>query len=80
MAIEVILHMPNAEPILGEVDELPGPQDLLIKVHNPRMRDGKDLHFIQSNVVTVMWVVNQLSFIEILPGAEDEQIIGFVRE
>lgn len=80
MAIEVILHMPNAEPILGEIDELPGPTDLLIKVQNPRMRDGKDLHFLQNNVVSVFWVINQLNFIEILPGEEEEKIIGPVRE
>lgn len=80
MAIEVILHMPNAEPILGEIDALPDPQDILLRVHNPRMRDGKDLHFLQGNVVSVLWVINQLNFIEILPGEEDEQIIGPVRE
>jgi hypothetical protein len=80
MAIEVILHMQNADPILGEIDELPDPKDQLIKVHNPRLRDGKELHFLQSNTVSVFWVINQLSFIEILPGEEDEQIIGFVRE
>ncbi len=80
MAIEVIIHMPNGEPILGEIDELPDAQDRLIKVQNPRMRDGKDLHFLQSNVVSVLWVIDQLSFIEILPGGEDEKIIGFVRE
>jgi hypothetical protein len=80
MAIEVILHMPNAEPILGEINNLPDPQDLLIQVYNPRMRDGKDLHFLQSNVTSVFWVVNQLSFIEILPGEDEQEIIGFVRE
>jgi hypothetical protein len=80
MAIEVILHLHNADPILGEIDELPDPKDQLIKVHNPRMRDGKDLHYLQPNVVTVYWIASQLSFIEILPGEEDEQIIGFVRE
>jgi hypothetical protein len=80
MAIEVILHMPNAEPILGEIDKLPDPQDQIIQIHNPRLRDGKDLHYLQSNVTSVFWVINQLSFIEILPGEEDEEIIGFVRE
>ena len=80
MAIEVILHLPNSEPILGEIDKLPDPKDLLIQVYNPRMRDGKDLQYLQSTVVSVFWVVNQLSFIEILPGEEDEEIIGFVRE
>jgi len=31
-------------------------------------------------VVTVIWPINTLNFIEVLPSEEDEQIIGFVRE
>jgi hypothetical protein len=31
-------------------------------------------------VVTVLWPLEKINFIEILPGEEDEEIIGFVRE
>ena len=80
MAIEVILHIQNSDPILGEIDALPEPQDSFIIVTNPRKRDGKDLHYLQNNVQTVLWPIQQLAFIEILPGENEDQIIGFVRE
>ncbi len=80
MAIEVILHILNQDPIVGEIDEMPKPDDQLIKVSNPRYRDGRELHFLDHGVTTVLWPIVQLTFIEILPSDEDEQIIGFVRE
>jgi len=80
MAIEVILHINNSDPVLGEVDELPKSDDTMIKVMNPRFRDGRDIHYIQQGVVTVFWPVLQLSFIEILPSEKEDQIFGFVRE
>ena len=80
MATEVLLHIKNSEPVLAEIDELPTNRDTLIKVNNPRMRDGKDLHYLAANVVTVYWPLDQISFIEILQGEEEERIIGFVRE
>jgi hypothetical protein len=52
----------------------------MITVTNPRRMDGKDLHYLTENVVTVMWPIHRLNFIEILPTKEEEEIIGFVRE
>lgn len=80
MPIQVILHLQNTEPVLGEVDELPTPQDHLIKVRNPRKRDGKDLSNLEPEVEVVYWPVERLNFIEVLPTDSDEPIIGFVRE
>ena len=80
MATEVLIHVQNSEPILAEIDDLPSSQDTLLKLNNPRMRDGKDLHYLATNVVTVYWPISQISFIEILPGEDEERIIGFVRE
>jgi hypothetical protein len=80
MAIEVILHIQNSDPVLGEIDELPDSKDTILKVSNPRQRDGKDLIYLNSNVVTVFWPIQQLTFLEILPSGEEEQIVGFVRE
>ena len=80
MAIEILLHIPNADPVLAEIDELPGNQDTIIKINNPRLRDGKDIHYLANNVVTVIWPLDQISFIEILPSEEEEQVFGFVRE
>jgi hypothetical protein len=80
MAHNIILHLQGEEPILGEVDELPDPAALMVKVHNPRRIDGKDLTYLSENVITVYWPAFRINFIEILPTREEEEIIGFVRE
>jgi hypothetical protein len=50
-------------------------------LHNPRHLDGKDISYIQEQVSTVIWPLEKINFIEIMPGEEeDEDIIGFVRE
>ena len=80
MAYTIILHIANEDAVVGEVEELPAPGDNLIIIQNPRRRDGKDLHYLEASVTTVMWPMHRLNFIEVLPGEEEEQVIGFVRE
>jgi hypothetical protein len=80
MAISIILHISNEEPLIGEIEELPTPSDSLLVVMNPRKRDGKDLHFLAANVSHVIWPWNKINFVEIMPGDDDEKVIGFVRE
>ena len=80
MAITVIVHIANEDPIIGEVEEMPKLSDTMIIIANPRKRDGKDLHYLDSDVTTVIWPWNRITFLEILPSAEEEKIIGFVRE
>lgn len=76
----LILHILNEDPVVGEVDNLPTPSDNLVILKNPRKRDGKDLHYLEPNVTTVIWPVSRITFIEILPTSEEEEIITFVRE
>ncbi len=76
----ILIHIMNEDPILGEVNELPAATDQIITVRNPRRRDGKDLHYLQANVTEVIWPMGRIAFIEIIPGEEEEEIIGFVRE
>ena len=80
MAHSIILHLPGEPSIIGEVDELPKPTDNLITVSNPRQRDGKDIHYLEHNVVKVIWPIDKVSLIEILESEEEEHLIGFVRE
>jgi hypothetical protein len=80
MAHIILIHLSGEEPIAGEVDDLPKPTDTVITVSNPRRRDGKDLHYIDSRAVKVIWPLEKISFIEVLSGEESEQIISFVRE
>jgi hypothetical protein len=80
MAITVLLHLTGEDPVVGEIDELPAPTDATVTLNNPRRRDGKDLPYVQGNVVTVIWPVHRINFIEVMPTAEEEKLIGFVRE
>ncbi len=80
MAHSIVIHITGEMPILGEVDELPKPTDTLLTVSNPRLRDGKDIHYLEHNVVKVIWPVDKITLIEILESEEEEHLIGFVRE
>lgn len=76
----ILMHILNEDSVMAEVDELPAPNSTLISVKNPRRKDGKDLPYLEANVTNVMWSINRINFIEVIPTGEDEDIIGFVRE
>ncbi len=76
----IVLHMASEDAIVGEVDELPQKNDTLVFLKNPRRKDGKDLTYLDQNVTQVIWPIHKITLIEVVPGAEEEQIISFVRE
>ena len=76
----VLLHLNNEDPVVGEMEKLPESTDNFVQIRNPRRRDGKDLMYLEANVTNVIWPIHRIVFIEIMPTAEDEEIIGFVRE
>jgi len=80
MAITVLLHINNEDAILCEIDQLPAPGDTIIVGKIPRRRDGKDLPNLTANVITVIWPMARMNFIEIMPTDEEEKVISFVRE
>jgi hypothetical protein len=80
MAYTVILHVAGEASIAGEIEELPKASDNIILVSNPRMKDGKELHYLDSNVTRVIWPLVKVSFIEIMESAEEEKVVSFVRE
>ncbi len=80
MPTTVLVHLSGEDPVVGEIDELPTPTDTTITVNNPRRRDGKDLPYLEGNVVTVVWPMHRINFVEILPTAEEEELIGPIRE
>jgi hypothetical protein len=80
MAHTIVLHISGEPSIVGEVDELPKASDTIITVSNPRLRDGKDVHYLEPNVVKVIWPLVAVSLIEVLADEAEENLIGFVRE
>lgn len=80
MAYSIILHIAGEPSVVGEIEELPKNNDTIITVSNPRLRDGKDVHYIEPNVTKVIWPLSKVALIEILESEEEESLIGFVRE
>lgn len=80
MNITVILHMTNEEPVICEVEQLPSPTDQVITVTNPRRRDGKDVHYLEDEIAAMIVPWHRINFVEVMPSAETEEVITFVRE
>ncbi|MCA9973434.1 MAG: hypothetical protein KC425_24610 [Anaerolineales bacterium] len=76
----VIVHIMNEDPVVCEVEELPTSDAQFVVVFNPRRRDGSDVHYLDEGVSTVMYPVQRINFIQVLPTAGEEDVIGFVRE
>lgn len=80
MAVHVLIHIANEDPILAEMEKAPGPTDTCILAINPRQRDNKDLRYLAANVTQVIWPMSRVTFIEILPSTDEDKIVSFVRE
>ena len=70
--ITLLVHINNAEPIKLDVEEMPKPTDLAIIGKNPREKTDKDVAWIDEGVTTIMFPMWRVTFIEVLPSAEDE--------
>lgn len=72
----VLVHIMNEEPIMAEIEELPNPQDQVVFLINPRRRDGKELHYVLSEVQTIILPWHRVTFIEVLPTGQEEEIVS----
>ena len=72
----LLLHIASEEPIMAEVEELPKVTDLSLYCINPRRRDGKELHYVLSEVQTIIVPLHRVIFIEIMPSGAEEEIIS----
>jgi hypothetical protein len=80
MPYTLLLHIANEDPVMVEVDDLPAPNDQWIKGSNPRRKDNKDVHYILSEVTTVLFPTWRINFVEVMPGDDVEEIITTVRD
>lgn len=81
MAVTVIVHILNADALVGEVDELPDPTASFIVCTNPRGRDGKPLIYIEREATRVLIPWHRISFVETMPSEEDQvEIEPFFRD
>lgn len=75
-----IVHIVNEDPVVCEVAEMPDPSDQFLVLHNPRRRDGKDVHYLDEDVTSMMVPWHRINFVQLMPSADVEEVIGFVRE
>lgn len=80
MSVTAIVHVNNEEPIMCEMEDIPQPNDQVVKMINPRRPDGKDVFFLAEDVSLVLMPWHRINLVQIMPTAEVEDIIGFVRE
>jgi hypothetical protein len=80
MRLPALIHLLDEDPILGELESTPNPAASFITVLNPRRRDGRPAPFLESNVEKVLFAWHRISYIQMLPEIDLEQVIGFVRE
>ena len=76
----VTVHIANEDPVVCELEEMPDESVMFLVLHNPRRRDGKDVHYLDEDVTTVLIPWHRVNFVQLMPSAESEEIIGFVRE
>lgn len=80
MRLPAIIHLVDEDPIVAELEDLPDPSSQFVTLYNPRRRDGRTANFLDANVDTVLFAWHRISHIQLLPKADLEQVIGFVRE
>ena len=77
--ITVIVHIRNEDAFECELDDLPNPAGQFVHVHNPRLRDGKDLHYLDEEVTSMLVPWHRINFIQILPSGDVEEVASFIR-
>jgi len=78
--ISVTVHISNEDPVVCELEEMPDKSTLFLVLQNPRRRDGKDVHYLDEDVTTVLIPWHRINFVQLMPSAGTEEVIGFVRE
>ena len=72
MAISVLIHIANADPILAEVDQLPNPNDTFVLCTNARGKDGKAVHYLDPEAIRFMIPWHRITYVEAYPSEEDQ--------
>ena len=81
MAITVIIHVMNADPIVAEIDSVPDPSSAFLLCTNPRTRAGKTVPYIEAEATRVIFPWHRISFVETMPSEEDQiQVESFFRD
>jgi hypothetical protein len=71
--ITILVHIANADPVKCDIDQMPSPSDTAIVCKNPRERTDKEVTWLEEGVSTIIFPWWRITFIEVLPSAEEEE-------
>jgi len=71
--LTLLVHINNAEPVKMDVEDLPNPSDQVLIARNPRERGDREVNWIEDGVTTVIIPWWRITFIEVLPAAEEAE-------
>lgn len=80
MAIDVILHLHNEDPVIAEIESLPDPMAQCITITNPRRRDGRSLHYVTEGATSFIFPWTRITFIEVMGEEEETEVVEFFRD
>ncbi len=84
MAIQVVLHLHNEDPFMGDMDALPDPTHSYVKITNARKRDGKSIPTLTNGATAFLYPWTRITFLEIMGDIESsaptETLMSFFRE
>jgi hypothetical protein len=81
LSYTIILHLPNEDPLLADIEELPKPGDNFVLVSNMRKVDGTQLGYLDTEADKVLLPWHRINYIEVRPSeAEKTEVAKFFRE
>ena len=80
MAIEVIIHLQNEDPVVADMELMPEPTHQFVEISNPRRRDGRSLHYVTEGATAFLFPWTRITFIEIMGEEETVEVIEFFRD
>ena len=69
MIRNAVLHLPNEQPLLADLFELPGARDVALRCTNLRTLDGKRPIFVDDSASVFVFPYVFVRFVEIAPAA-----------
>lgn len=67
----LLVHINNADAVKMEVEQLPTANDNMVIGKNPREKSDKEVTYLEEGVTTIIFPWWRITFIEVLPSADD---------
>lgn len=81
MAIRALIHFANEDAILGELDEMPDPTHMFVRVRNATRKDGKPIALVDERATSIAYPWSRITFVEFFnEESARESVVGFFRE